>query len=271
MLGPAQPGLPGSLGGAAKGGSPRGSSIRSSSRRPPLPLPPCRVIYDSSEAITGEDPEKRVRQWWRAGEHQGPALAPLAPLLLPPQQHPPAAAAPAAAPVSAARPECQIASVSCTAGFGRPFTLKGVARTWSRSKESRKHEELVELVVLNERLGGRVPAWEARQRLEYLRGFSSNWQAIYDLISSSDAAATLEQVEEANRRVSEGDLGRWMSGSIDTDTGEGAVGAAPPVLPLGVGAQANVLALGRVREGVCERACALHACAQRTRWDTISA
>ncbi|KAF5831455.1 hypothetical protein DUNSADRAFT_13130 [Dunaliella salina] len=81
--------------------------------------------------------------------------------------------------------------------------LQNMPSIWTRNTlESRKHDELLELVVLNERLAGRE-SWEARRRLEYLKKRRSNWEAIYNYITTSDAAATLELVEEANHRVSE--------------------------------------------------------------------
>jgi len=93
--------------------------------------------------------------------------------------------------------------------FGKSHTVSPrntisswVTSIWTRNTlESRKHDELLELVVLNERLAGRMPAWEARRRLEYLKKRRSNWEAIYNYITTSDAAATLELVEEANRKV----------------------------------------------------------------------
>uniref|UniRef100_A0A7S3QM46 Rieske domain-containing protein n=1 Tax=Dunaliella tertiolecta TaxID=3047 RepID=A0A7S3QM46_DUNTE len=81
--------------------------------------------------------------------------------------------------------------------------LQNVPNIWTRNTlESRKHDELLELVVLNERLAGRE-SWEARRRLEYLKKRRSNWEAIYNYITTTDAAATLELVEEANRKVEE--------------------------------------------------------------------
>ncbi len=70
-----------------------------------------------------------------------------------------------------------------------------------RSAEDRKLEELLELVVLNERLHGSRPAWEVRNRLEYLKLRRRNWEAIYHYITETDAAATLQLIEEANLKV----------------------------------------------------------------------
>lgn len=73
---------------------------------------------------------------------------------------------------------------------------------WTRNAlESRKHDELLELVVLNERLSGEHSPWETRRRLEYLKKQRSNWEAIYNYMTTTDAAATLELVEEANKKV----------------------------------------------------------------------
>jgi hypothetical protein len=37
--------------------------------------------------------------------------------------------------------------------------------------------------------------------LEYLKKQRSNWEAIYNYMTTTDAAATLELVEEANKKV----------------------------------------------------------------------
>lgn len=83
-----------------------------------------------------------------------------------------------------------------------PFDwIKSAPRIRHRTSEDRKLEELLEVAVLNARLSGEMPAHEARQRLEYLKLRRKNWEAIYHFISETDAVATLELIEEANRRV----------------------------------------------------------------------
>ena len=62
-------------------------------------------------------------------------------------------------------------------------------------------EELVELAVLNERLAGELQPWEARNRLEYLRLYRKNWEAIYDYITETEVTATLAVIEDANRKA----------------------------------------------------------------------
>ena len=82
-------------------------------------------------------------------------------------------------------------------------------RIWTRNTlETRKQDELLELVLLNERLAGSSPVWQARQRLSYLKK-QGNWEAIYNYISTVDAVATLELVEEANRKVRERERRRF--------------------------------------------------------------
>lgn len=70
-----------------------------------------------------------------------------------------------------------------------------------RTTASRQRSELLELAVLNERLAGNVEPWEARARLEVLRNRRRAWDAVYDLIGGSDAAATLEMIEAAAEQV----------------------------------------------------------------------
>ena len=55
--------------------------------------------------------------------------------------------------------------------------------------------------MVNERLSGGDQAYKARQRLNYLQMRRDNWKAIYETITENDAAATLEQIEEANQKV----------------------------------------------------------------------
>ena len=78
--------------------------------------------------------------------------------------------------------------------------LADAPRVRFRSAEDRKLDELVELTVVNERISGK-PAHEVRRRLEYLKLRRRNWEAIYHYITETDAVATLELIEEANRKV----------------------------------------------------------------------
>ena len=101
----------------------------------------------------------------------------------------------------------RIANAGAGQRFGRPYRLSQTSSLptwmykWMRDPlESRKHDELVELVVLNERLaGGR--AHLVRQKLDWLRRKTSNWEYIYQYISTCDGRATLQAVEEANQKV----------------------------------------------------------------------
>lgn len=79
--------------------------------------------------------------------------------------------------------------------------LDAVPRVRVRRTEDRQLDELLELAVLNERLSGNMPAWEARRRLEYLRLRRKNWERIYEYITKTDAVATLAAIEEASRKV----------------------------------------------------------------------
>ncbi|GBG00595.1 chlorophyllide a oxygenase [Raphidocelis subcapitata] len=85
--------------------------------------------------------------------------------------------------------------------FGGRFWLSDLVssapRVRVRTSASRQRSELLELAVLNERLAGVVEPWEARARLEVLRNRRRAWDAVYDLVNGSDAAATLETIEAA--------------------------------------------------------------------------
>jgi chlorophyllide a oxygenase len=89
--------------------------------------------------------------------------------------------------------------------FGGRFSLSDLVdaapRVRVRTTASRARNELLELAVLNERLAGVVEPWEARARLEVLRNRRRAWDAVYDLVSGSDAAATLEVIEAAAEQV----------------------------------------------------------------------
>jgi hypothetical protein len=93
--------------------------------------------------------------------------------------------------------------------FGRHFggrfwlsdLMDSAPRVRVRTSASRQRSELLELAVLNERLAGKVEPWEARARLEVLRNRRRAWDAVYDLVNSSDAAATLDVIEAAAAQV----------------------------------------------------------------------
>ena len=93
--------------------------------------------------------------------------------------------------------------------FGRHFggrfwlsdLVESAPRVRVRTSASRARAELLELAVLNERLAGTTEPWEARARLEVLRNRRRAWDAVYDLVNASDAAATLEVIEEAAQLV----------------------------------------------------------------------
>jgi hypothetical protein len=86
--------------------------------------------------------------------------------------------------------------------------LNAAPRVRIRTEESRKMEDLMELVLLNERLAGTSEPWETRQRLEHMRMHRRNWELIYEYVISKDVAATLEVIEEASRKVT-GVQGAW--------------------------------------------------------------
>ncbi len=90
--------------------------------------------------------------------------------------------------------------------FGGGFRLDldtwfQVPRVRIRQTAQRQKDELLELAVLNERLAGTMAPWQARNRLEQLRMRRRNWEAIYDYVTRTDAAATLALIEEANKKV----------------------------------------------------------------------
>ena len=64
----------------------------------------------------------------------------------------------------------------------------------------RELEQLAELVVMNERMAGRDAA-RARNRVNHLKSKKANWEAIFDTLVETDAVATLDAIESANRRV----------------------------------------------------------------------
>eukprot|EP00798_Chlamydomonas_sp_ICE-L_P009852 gene9852-7741_t len=57
--------------------------------------------------------------------------------------------------------------------------------------------------IVNERLSGELQPWEVRNRLEHIRLFNGNWEAIYDYVTKSEVIATLAAIEEASRKVEE--------------------------------------------------------------------
>ena len=73
-------------------------------------------------------------------------------------------------------------------------------RKASSARAERPMQQLAELAVLNERLDGKRP-WEARQKLEFFQKSKATWQAICQDMLETDAPATLERIEEAQRKV----------------------------------------------------------------------
>lgn len=69
-----------------------------------------------------------------------------------------------------------------------------------RRARDRQRDQLAELAVLNERLAGHDYV-SSRKRVEYLKAKRRNWEAIYNYITRSEAAATLAVIEEANAKV----------------------------------------------------------------------
>jgi chlorophyllide a oxygenase len=68
-----------------------------------------------------------------------------------------------------------------------------------RTAATRQRNLLTELAMVNERLeSGNDQAYKSRQRLEYLRKRRKNWQLIYETITETDAAATLELIEQVH-------------------------------------------------------------------------
>lgn len=78
--------------------------------------------------------------------------------------------------------------------------LGSVPRVRVRLSSDRPMQQLAELAVLNERLDGKRP-WEARQKLDYFQKSKATWKAICQSIVDEDAIATLEKIEEAQRKV----------------------------------------------------------------------
>ncbi len=92
--------------------------------------------------------------------------------------------------------------------------IEGAPRIRVRTITDRQRNQLAELAVLNERLAGR-DVTETRKRIEYLKGKRRTWEAIYQYLTRTEAAATLAAIEEANRKV-EAALreGSWESKSV---------------------------------------------------------
>jgi hypothetical protein len=100
-------------------------------------------------------------------------------------------------------PEAKLRSYGAFFGktFKLPAWLDEVPRVRVRTISQRAQNDLVDLVVLNERLHGEINPWEARSRLELLRKKRKNWEHIYNYVTKADAAATLALIEEANEQV----------------------------------------------------------------------
>lgn len=89
--------------------------------------------------------------------------------------------------------------------FGKSFIfvptwLNNVPRMRVRTAGERALEELLELVVANERLDG-TPAHVVRCKLEYIKRNRKNWEVIYEYVTKQDAVTTLAMIEEANDKV----------------------------------------------------------------------
>lgn len=108
-------------------------------------------------------------------------------------------------PVLLRDPEARLRSYGAFFGktFKLPAWLDEVPRVRVRTISQRAQDDLVDLVVLNERLSGEINPWEARTRLELLRKKRKNWEHIYNYVTKADAAATLALIEEANEQVRE--------------------------------------------------------------------
>lgn len=106
-------------------------------------------------------------------------------------------------PVLLRDPEARLRSYGAFFGktFKLPAWLDEVPRVRVRTISQRAQDDLVDLVVLNERLSGEINPWEARTRLELLRKKRKNWEHIYNYVTKADAAATLALIEEANEQV----------------------------------------------------------------------
>jgi hypothetical protein len=65
-----------------------------------------------------------------------------------------------------------------------------------RMPSDRGKEQLGELTVLNERLAGHQ-AWQARKRVEYLKGKRKAWESVYEVACKHETAMTLNSLETA--------------------------------------------------------------------------
>ncbi len=88
--------------------------------------------------------------------------------------------------------------------FGGNYLVELVAGVTPRVMRvsDRQKDQLADLAVLNERLSGSRQPWSARQRLEYLKKQREQWEAVYEYLVKTDAAATMDSIEEAARNVS---------------------------------------------------------------------
>ena len=92
--------------------------------------------------------------------------------------------------------------------------IEGAPRIRVRTITDRQRNQLAELAVLNERLAGGDAA-ATRKRIEYLKRKPRTWEAIYQYLTRTEAAATLAAIEEANRKVEEAlREGSWESKSV---------------------------------------------------------
>lgn len=93
--------------------------------------------------------------------------------------------------------------------------VEGVTQMRVPAPVERQKDQLADLAVLNERLSATGKPWTARQRLEYLKKQREQWEAVYEYVTRTDAAATMASIEEAALRVRASGSG---VGSLDLTT-----------------------------------------------------
>ncbi len=92
--------------------------------------------------------------------------------------------------------------------YGRDFggnylieLVEGVTQMRIQRVVDRQKDQLADLAVVNERLSIGGQPWTARQRLEYLKKQREQWEAVYEYLTKTDAAATLASIEDAAEKV----------------------------------------------------------------------
>eukprot|EP00955_Chlamydomonas_euryale_P004661 49884-Chlamydomonas_euryale.AAC.3 len=104
---------------------------------------------------------------------------------------------------SAGRVGVATSGTSATGGVATPAaasvrTAAAIADTRSHARSSPKAlESFLELAVLNERLSGRMSAWEARIKLEHLKRQRRHWAAVLDEVQARGSVASLAEIEAA--------------------------------------------------------------------------